>query len=198
MFLVPRDAAGVQVDRLCDAVRAARAADVAFENVSVGADALVGRQGEALPAISRAVDQAIAALCAEAVGIMGALNEATLELPQVARKQFEVAIGTFQALKHKMADMLIAAEQSRSMATIAAVHADSADRHRAAAAPWRRPRPYIGQAEPSGLASRPVQMHGGMGVVDELVVSHYFKRLTLIDLTFGDADFNWDALAIPC
>jgi alkylation response protein AidB-like acyl-CoA dehydrogenase len=121
------------------------------------------------------------------VGIINALNQATLNYLKT-RKQFGVAIGTFQALKHKMADMLIAAEQSRSMAIIAAVHADShdaADRHRAVSAA----KAYIGQAGRL-VGQHAVQMHGGMGVVDELIVSHYFKRLTMIDLSFGDADYH--------
>ena len=186
LFLVPRDAAGLTLAAY-PTQSGARAADLLLENVVVGADALIGAPSRALPLIERAVDHAIAALCAEAVGIINALNQATLNYLK-NRKQFGVAIGTFQALKHKMADMLIAAEQSRSMAIIAAVHADSKDaseRHRAIAAA----KAYIGQAGRL-VGQHAVQMHGGMGVVDELIVSHYFKRLTMIDLTFGDADYH--------
>jgi alkylation response protein AidB-like acyl-CoA dehydrogenase len=186
LFLVPREAAGLTLTAY-PTQSGSHAADVALDNVSVGADALIGKAGEALPAIERAADQAMAALCAEAVGIMAALNEATLNYLK-SRKQFGVAIGTFQALKHRMADMLIAAEQSRSMATIAAVNADSGDaqerRRNVAAA-----KAYIGQASRL-VGQSAVQMHGGMGVVDELIVSHYFKRLTMIDLSFGDADYQ--------
>jgi alkylation response protein AidB-like acyl-CoA dehydrogenase len=186
LFLVPRDAKGLTVAAY-PTQSGARAADLLLENVTVAADSLIGAAGGALPIIERAVDQAIAALCAEALGIINALNQATLNYLKT-RKQFGVAIGTFQALKHKMADMLIAAEQSRSMAIIAAVHADSqdaADRHRAISAA----KAYIGQAGRL-VGQHAVQMHGGMGVVDELIVSHYFKRLTMIDLTFGDADYH--------
>ncbi|HTD72926.1 MAG TPA: acyl-CoA dehydrogenase family protein [Steroidobacteraceae bacterium] len=186
LFLVPKDAKGLTVAAY-PTQSGARAADLALENVTVGADALIGAPGRALPIIERAVDHAIAALCAEAVGIMNALNQATLNYLKT-RKQFGVAIGTFQALKHKMADMLIAAEQAQSMAIIAAVHADSedaADRHRAISAA----KAYIGQAGRL-VGQHAVQMHGGMGVVDELIVSHYFKRLTMIDLSFGDADYH--------
>jgi alkylation response protein AidB-like acyl-CoA dehydrogenase len=186
LFLVPRDAKGLTIAAY-PTQSGARAADLLLENVSVGAEALIGEPGRALGVIERAVDRAIAALCAEAVGIINALNQATLSYLKT-RKQFGVAIGTFQALKHKMADMLIAAEQSRSMAIIAAVHADSedaADRHRAVSAA----KAYIGQAGRL-VGQHAVQMHGGMGVVDELIVSHYFKRLTMIDLTFGDADYH--------
>jgi alkylation response protein AidB-like acyl-CoA dehydrogenase len=186
LFLVPRDAKGLTIAAY-PTQSGARAADLLLENVAVGAEALIGEPGRALPIIERAVDRAIAALCAEAVGIINALNQATLNYLKT-RKQFGVAIGTFQALKHKMADMLIAAEQARSMAIIAAVHADSedaADRRRAVSAA----KAYIGQ---SGrlVGQHAVQMHGGMGVVDELIVSHYFKRLTMIDLSLGDADYH--------
>src|SRR6201999_2314205 len=186
LFLVPREAKGLTLAAY-PTQSGARAADLLLENVLVGSDALVGAAGKAAGILERAVERANAALCAEAVGIINALNHATLNYLKT-RKQFGVAIGTFQALKHKMADMLIAAEQSRSMAIIAAVHADSVDaaeRHRAIAAA----KAYIGQ---SGrlVGQHAVQMHGGMGVVDELNVSHYFKRLTMIDLTFGDADYQ--------
>jgi alkylation response protein AidB-like acyl-CoA dehydrogenase len=186
LFLVARDAKGLTVAAY-PTQSGARAADLLLENVSVGADALIGAPSRALPIIERAVDYGIAGLCAEAVGIINALNQATLNYLKT-RKQFGVAIGTFQALKHKMADMLIAAEQSRSMAIIAAVHADlkdAADRGRAISAA----KAYIGQAGRL-VGQNAVQMHGGMGVVDELIVSHYFKRLTMIDLSLGDADYH--------
>jgi alkylation response protein AidB-like acyl-CoA dehydrogenase len=186
LFLVPRDAQGLTIAAY-PTQSGARAADLLLENVTVTAADLIGAAGSALPIIERAVDRAIAALCAEAVGIINALNQATLSYLKT-RKQFGVAIGTFQALKHKMADMLIAAEQSRSMAIIAAVNADSdnaAERHRAVSAA----KAYIGQAGRL-VGQHAVQMHGGMGVVDELIVSHYFKRLTMIDLSLGDADYH--------
>jgi alkylation response protein AidB-like acyl-CoA dehydrogenase len=186
LFLVPRDAKGLTAAAY-PTQSGARAADLQLENVTLGADALIGAPSKGLALIERAVDRANAALCAEAVGIINALNQQTLNYLKT-RKQFGVAIGTFQALKHKMADMLIAAEQSRSMAIIAAVHADSqdaADRHRAVSAA----KAYIGQAGRL-VGQHAVQMHGGMGVVDELIVSHYFKRLTMIDLSFGDADYH--------
>jgi alkylation response protein AidB-like acyl-CoA dehydrogenase len=186
LFLVPRAAQGLTVAAY-PTQSGARAADLLLENVTVGSEALIGAPTRALPVIERAVDLSIAALCAEAVGIINALNQATLDYLKT-RKQFGVAIGTFQALKHKMADMLIAAEQSRSMAIIAAVHADSqdaAERRRAISAA----KAYIGQAGRL-VGQHAVQMHGGMGVVDELIVSHYFKRLTMIDLSMGDADYH--------
>ncbi len=186
LFLVPRGAAGLRMVPY-PTQSGSRAADLELNGVRLPADALIGAAGKALGSVQHAVDRASAALCAEAVGIMAALNQATLSYLK-NRKQFGVAIGTFQALKHRMADMLIAAEQSKSMAIIAAVHADSADegeRRRAIAAA----KAYVGQAGRL-VGQQAVQMHGGMGVVDELIVSHYFKRLTMIDLTFGDADYQ--------
>jgi alkylation response protein AidB-like acyl-CoA dehydrogenase len=191
LFLVPRDAKGLTVGAY-PTQSGARAADLNLENVTIAAENMIGAPGKALPLIERAVDFGVAALCAEALGIINALNQATLNYLKT-RKQFGVAIGTFQALKHKMADMLIAAEQARSMAIIAAVHADSqdaADRHRAISAA----KAYIGQAGRL-VGQHAVQMHGGMGVVDELIVSHYFKRLTMIDLSLGDADYHLAAFS---
>jgi alkylation response protein AidB-like acyl-CoA dehydrogenase len=186
LFLVDAKAPGVTL-RAYPTQDGARAADVKLTKVAVGADALIGTAGNALPIIERAIDYASAALCAEAVGIMSSLNEVTLEYLKT-RKQFGVPIGKFQALQHRMADMVIATEQARSMATLAAVRADSldaAERSRAVAAA----RAYIA-TQARFVGQQAVQLHGGMGVVDELNVGHYFKRLTMIGLTFGDADFH--------
>lgn len=186
LFLVDSKAAGVTV-RSTMTQDGGRAAEVRLDNVAVGADALVGAQDGALPAIERALDYGIAALCAEAVGIMAALDEATLEYLKT-RKQFGQPIGRFQALQHRMVDMVIATEQARSMAMMAAVKADSSDaaeRRRALSAA----KAYIGQ-QARFVGQQAVQLHGGMGVVDELNVSHYFKRLTMIELTFGNTDHH--------
>ena len=186
LFLVDTKAPGVTL-RAYPTQDGARAADIKLAKVAVGADALIGTAGNALPVIERALDYANAALCAEAVGIMSALNEVTLEYLKT-RKQFGVPIGNFQALQHRMADMVIATEQARSMATLAAVRADSSDaaeRSRAVAAA----KAYVSQSARL-VGQQAVQLHGGMGVVDELNVSHYFKRLTMIGLTFGDVDFH--------
>ncbi|MBK7134848.1 MAG: acyl-CoA dehydrogenase family protein [Rhodocyclales bacterium] len=186
LFLVDAKAAGVSV-RSYMTQDGGRAAEIALDNVAVGKDALVGPEGGALPAIERALDYGIAAMCAESVGIMAALDEATLEYLKT-RKQFGQPIGRFQALQHRMVDMVIATEQARSMAMMAAVKADSPDaagRRRAISAA----RAYIGQ-QARFVGQQAVQLHGGMGVVDELNVSHYFKRLTMINATFGDVDHH--------
>lgn len=186
LFVVDRHADGVTVrDYL--AQDGNRAADVSLKGVRVGGDALLGAKNQALPAIEHALDYGIAALCAEAIGILTALNAATLEYLKT-RKQFGQAIGKFQALQHRMADMTIAAEQARSMMYLAAVKADSTDvleRRRAISIA----KAYIGQAA-RFIGQQAIQLHGGMGVTDELIVGHWFKRLTIINALFGDADHH--------
>ncbi len=186
LFLVDAKAAGVRL-RAYPTQDGARAGDVKLVNVEVNAEALIGSDGGGLPLVERAVDYANAALCAEAVGIMSALNEVTLEYLKT-RKQFGVPIGKFQALQHRMADTVVATEQARSMAINAAVRVDSADaaeRSRTVAAA----KAYV-SAQARFVGQQAVQLHGGMGVTDELNVAHYFKRLTMIGLTFGDADYQ--------
>ena len=186
LFLVGRETRGVTLSAY-PTQSGGRAADLRLEDVALDANALIGLPEGGLAIVERAVDKGAAALCAEAVGIIAALNEATLNYLKT-RKQFGVPIGKFQALQHRMADMLIAAEQARSMAIIAAVYADSEDaaerRRRVSAA-----KTYIGQAA-RFVGQQAVQLHGAMGVVDDLIVSHYFKRLTMIDLSLGDGDFH--------
>ncbi len=186
LFLVRRDAPGLTLQAY-PTQSGGRAADLHLQDVPIDDDAVIGAPERALPVIERAVDQGIAALCAEAVGIVTALNEATLNYLKT-RKQFGAVIGSFQALQHRMADMFIAAEQARSMAIIAAIQAggdEPAARRRAMSGA----KAYIGQAA-RFVGQQAVQLHGAMGVVDELIVGHYFKRLTMIDMTFGDADHH--------
>ena len=138
LFLVDRAAAGVSL-RPYLTVDETRAADVVLKGVEVGADALIGKEGEALALIEEVVDFATALTCAEAIGVMKQANDATLEYLKT-RKQFGVPIGTFQALQHRMVDMVIAAEQARSMAFLACAKVDS-ETDRTNASGWcRRPR----------------------------------------------------------
>jgi alkylation response protein AidB-like acyl-CoA dehydrogenase len=186
LFVVARDAAGVAV-RGYPTQDGARAAEVTLTDVRVDAEALLGTQGNALAAIEHAIDRGIAALCAEAAGIMSALNEATLEYLKT-RTQFGGPIGRFQALQHRMVDMHIACEEARSMAILAGAGVqspDPAERRRTVSMAKAR----VGQTA-RFVGQEAVQMHGGMGVVDELIVSHWFKRLTVIDTLFGDADHH--------
>jgi alkylation response protein AidB-like acyl-CoA dehydrogenase len=185
LFLVPSNAPGLTLSSY-PTQSGSRAGDVQLSGVTVAAEALIGTAGQGLAPLEQAVDAAIAASCAEALGIMTALNQATLAYLK-SRKQFGVAIGTFQALQHRMAEMFIAEEQARSMTIIAAVNAQEP-------APVRRraisgAKAYVGRCARQ-VGQEAVQMHGGMGVVDDLIVSHYFKRLTLIERTFGDSDYH--------
>ena len=186
LFLVDRKAPGVTL-RSYVTQDAGRAADVTLAGVEVADGDLVGKVDEALPVIEAALDRANAALCAEGLGIIDALNEATLEYLKT-RRQFGQPIGRFQALQHRMADMTIKAVEARSMAVVAAAaiaERDATERARrvsAAKALVAQSARFVGQ--------QAVQLHGAIGVTDELVVSHWFKRLTMINATFGDAEYH--------
>ena len=191
LFLVDAKAKGVAV-RGYPTVDGLRAAEVTLDGVHVGGDALLGAPDQAYDVIERAVDRAIAALCAEAVGIMEMLNATTLDYLKT-RKQFGVPIGSFQALQHRMAEMVVEQEQSKSMAVLAALSADlddAAERRRVISAA----KVQIGK---SGrfVGQQAIQLHGGIGMTDEYVAGHYFKRLTMIDQTFGDVDHHLDRFA---
>jgi len=168
------------------------AADVTLRNVKLPRASLLGDESDALPAIERSIERGIAALCAEAVGVIEALNHATLEYTK-SRKQFGQPIARFQALQHRMADMFVFATQARSMALLATGRCSSGDaaqrRHDIGAA-----KAFIGKAG-RFVGQQAVQLHGGMGIADELSVSHYFKRLTMINATFGDADHHVAAIS---
>jgi alkylation response protein AidB-like acyl-CoA dehydrogenase len=164
-----------------------RAAELTLNDVRIPADSLIGAPNTALGTIEHAIGYGIAAMCAEAVGAMEALCEQTLEHLK-NRKQFGVPIGTFQALQHRMVDMFIATEQARSITMLAALKVgatDANERKRVLAAA----KSLVGQSARL-VGQQAVQLHGGMGVTEELPISHYFKRLTAIDMTFGDADYH--------
>jgi alkylation response protein AidB-like acyl-CoA dehydrogenase len=164
-----------------------RAATVVFRDVALPAAALLGAAGEGWSILDAAADYGAALLCFEALGAMDALFTATLEYLKT-RQQFGAPIGKFQALQHRMADMYIHLEQARSMAMLAAIHIDGADvseRRRIVSAAKMR----VGRAA-TFIGQQAVQLHGGMGVTDELPAAHLFKRLTMIELTLGDSDHH--------
>lgn len=182
LFVVPADAEGVSRGDY-RTIDCQRAADITFTNVHVPASSLLGNEGAGWEILDAAADYGATLLCAEAVGAMDALNAATLEYLKT-RQQFGVPIGKFQALQHRMAEMFMQAELARSMATLAAVKVSSADineRRRTVSAAKVR----IGQAL-KYVGQQAVQLHGGMGVTNELPAAHHFKRLTMIELTLGD------------
>ena len=184
LFRVPCEATGLRI-KPYPTFDGQQAAEVELNAVTVPAEALIGPAGAAQPAIERALDFGLAALCAEAVGVMDATVAATVEYLQT-RQQFGQPIGRFQALQHRTADMLIHLEQARSMSLLAAARcrlADGRERRRILSAA----KVTIGQAC-RFIGQQAVQLHGGMGMADELIVSHYFKRLTAIELTLGDTD----------
>ena len=169
-----------------------RAANLHFDNVRVSADAMLGSSEDNLAIVEQVMDIATTALIAESVGAMEALQKSTLEYLKT-RRQFGVPIGKFQALQHRMVDMLMYVEQSRSMAYLAAVKVQSndvAERQRVVSAAKNAIGRY-GRL----IAQEAVQMHGGMGITDELSASHYFRRLTAIGATFGDADHHLSRFA---
>jgi alkylation response protein AidB-like acyl-CoA dehydrogenase len=184
LFRVPRDSKGLTLD-VYPTIDGQRAADVYLQGVSVPVSARLGAEGAALPAIDAALDVGLAALCADAVGVMQALVDATVAYVQ-SRQQFGVAIGRFQALQHRVADMLIHLEQARSMSYLAALRCGDdnvTERRRALSAA----KAVVGQSC-RFVGQQAVQLHGGMGMTEELIVSHWFKRLTAAELMFGDSD----------
>ena len=186
LLLVDAKSPGVSVQGF-PTIDGRRAAEVRFDKVHVAADGLVGAVDQGLALAEWALDQGLAALAAEAVGAMDRLTELTCEY-LATRKQFGAAIGSFQALQHRAADMRIAVEQARALALMAAAHVDSADaneRRRAASAAKAmagRSGRYVGQ--------QATQLHGGMGMTDEMACGHYFKRLTAIDMTWGNTEHH--------
>ena len=201
LFLVDQKAPGVSVNsyRTVDGLRAAT---VVFKAVVLPADAMLGgeaTQGLALPHIEEAVDFATALLCADAVGAMKSATDATLEYTQ-GRKQFGIAIASFQSLQHRMVNMFMACEEARSMAISAACRVDAArgltddgavaTRKKAVSAAMVR------VADCARLVSQEsVQLHGGMGMTEEMKVSHTFRRLTMIAQQFGDIDHHLERFA---
>jgi alkylation response protein AidB-like acyl-CoA dehydrogenase len=186
LILVDAKAAGVSMQGY-PTLDGTRAAEVSFDKVVIDSSLVIGEAGQGLMLAEWALDQGLAGLCAEAVGAMDRLTELTCEYV-ANRKQFGVAIGSFQALQHRAADMRIAAEQARALALMAAARVDSperAERRRAASAAKAmvgRSARCVGQAA--------TQLHGGMGMTDEMACGHYFKRLTAIDMTWGNTEHH--------
>ena len=186
LFLVPADAPGVS-RRDYPTVDGFRASEVTFEAVALEARALLGEPGRGYPVLERIIDEGILAVGSEAVGCMEVLYKDTVEYCKT-REQFGQPIGRFQVLQHRMVDMFMEHEQSKSLMYMAAMRMDEGyDREAKKAASA-----FKVQVGTSGrfVAQSAVQLHGGMGMTDELRVGHYFKRLTMIDTLFGNVDFH--------
>lgn len=186
LLLVPAEANGVtRTDyRTIDGMRAA---DIDFADVRVGEAAVIGEVGAAWEIIEAVSDYSCALVCAEAVGIMQAVYDTTLDYLKT-RRQFDQPIGAFQALQHRMADMFIEVEQARSMAMLAAARVgsdDATERKRTISAAMIR----IGQAA-NRVGEDAIQLHGGIGMTNEMQVAHYFKRLTMFGAVYGDVDHH--------
>lgn len=169
-----------------------RSAEITLETVRVEESNVIGDPAGAFPVISRVADEAVAAICAEAVGCFDKMQAVTLDYLKT-REQFGRKIGTFQALQHRAADMFVELEQSRSMAMYAAIMAaegDATERERALSAA----KVQIGRSA-KAIGQEAVQLHGAIGMTMEYSVGHYFKRVTMIDTLFGDADHHLTRLA---
>jgi pimeloyl-CoA dehydrogenase small subunit len=186
VFLVPADAKGI-TKKTYPTQDGFRAADITFTGVEVGADAVIGDPENGLPLIERVADETRTALCAEAVGAMDESLKTTVEYIKT-RKQFGVPIGSFQVLQHRAADMFVALEQARSMsmyATMASEFDNAKERATAVAAA----KVQIGKSL-RFVGQQSIQLHGGIGMTMEAKIGHYFKRLTMIENTLGDADYH--------
>jgi alkylation response protein AidB-like acyl-CoA dehydrogenase len=172
-----------------------RASEVMFDNVSVPAEALILAEGEAWPELERVIDEATAAMCAESVGVLRRMHEMTVDYTK-NRRQFGQALSAFPVLRHRMVDMFIQLEQTISATWLATIRLSDSD-------PAQRARAVSAAKAQAGLACRSIghgaiQLHGAMGMTDELAVGHYFKRATVIESQFGDTDHHlarYEALA---
>ena len=191
LFIVDANAPGVS-RRGYPTQDGLRAAEIKLAGVKVSSNAALGDPGKSLAVIRRIADRTLAAVAAEAVGAMAAAHEITIDYLKT-RKQFGVAIGSFQALQHRAVDVLVNLEQARSMALFATMMADDpdpAERSKAISAATvqiRRSGKYIGQ--------QAIQLHGGIGMTLEYKIGHYFKRFTAMETLFGDTDHHLAALA---
>ncbi len=185
LFVVPKDAPGLAL-RGYPTIDGSRAAELTLDGVELGADALLGAEGAGFGTLERVVGSGVLALCAESLGAMDAAKEATLEYLRT-RKQFGVLIGSFQALQHRMADMLLEIEQARSAVinAAAALGAERVVRERALSAA----KVTIGRVG-TLVAEESIQMHGGIGMTWELPLAHHAKRLVMIDHQLGDEDHH--------
>ena len=190
LFLVDADAPGVS-RRGMPAQDGSRVAEIALDGVRVPAERVLGPVDGGLPLASHVVDVALAALCADSLGAMEELQRLTVDYLKT-RQQFGVAIGSFQALQHRAADMLVSVEQARSMAMYAAMMAEEAD------AKERRPAIAAAKAQVNRagrhVGQEAVQLHGGIAMTWEYKAGHYFKRLTANELLFGDTDHHLRAV----
>jgi alkylation response protein AidB-like acyl-CoA dehydrogenase len=187
LFLIDAKTSGI-VRRDYPTVDGFQASEIYFENVAIPGDALLGNEGAGLGLIEQIVDEATVSVCAEACGVTEKLHSGTVDYAK-QRQQFGQPIGRFQVLQHRMVDMYMEVEQSRSMTIMATLKLNLPAEERKAAvsackAKVSRAAKFVGQ--------NAVQTHGGIGITQELSIGHYFKRATMIEGQFGSADFHMD------
>ena len=187
LFAVPADVDGIRRTPY-KMVDGHQAAEIELHGVRVDSDAVLGEPGQGFDALQSTVDEATLAVCAEAVGIIRAMHQKTVEYTK-SRVQFGVPIGSFQALQHRMVDTLMECEQAYSLLLWATMVSDAADTDAPRAISALK---YLIGTSGVHVAREAVQLHGGMGVTWELDIAHYFKRITAIDLLFGNADHHLD------
>jgi alkylation response protein AidB-like acyl-CoA dehydrogenase len=185
LFIVDRQSANLHLQSF-KTIDARRAAEITLRGVRIPASRMLGEEGMGVAILEACRDRAIAVLCAEAVGAMTELNSATLEYTKT-RKQFGVALGTFQVLQHRMVDMFIALEESISLTqhlnlTLAANEPGCSKLASGTKSKVGEAARFVGE--------QAVQLHGGMGMSDELNVGHYFKRIASINIQFGDPTYH--------
>jgi alkylation response protein AidB-like acyl-CoA dehydrogenase len=185
LFLIDKEAPGVST-RDYPTVDGRRASEVVLEGVSVPSDALLGAEGEALEPLEAVLDEARAALCAEACGVLSELTRQTVDYAK-QRRQFGAPISAFQVLQHRMVDMFIAAEQATSMTYMATLKLGLPADERSAAASAAKT--FVGRAC-TAVGQAAIQTHGGIALTDELPLSHYFKRATMIEQALGSSDWH--------
>jgi alkylation response protein AidB-like acyl-CoA dehydrogenase len=185
LFVVDRHSPNLEL-RSFKTIDGRRAAEIALNGVKVPADHMLGEDGEGAALLEACRDRAIAALCAEALGAMGELNSATLDYAKT-RKQFGVALGAFQVLQHRMVDMFIALEEATSLTQYLNLSVANGEPQLSKIASGAKTK--VGYAA-KFVAEQAVQLHGGMGMTDELNVGHYFKRITSINVQFGDPSYH--------
>jgi len=185
LFIIDTNASGLDKTNY-KTVDGRRASDLTFENVSVSKENLIGDQDKGFEVLDSAIDKAILAISAEAVGAMEVLYKTTVEYTKT-REQFGTAIGKFQVLQHRMVDMFMEYEQCKSLLYMATMkHEEKAEDAKKAISGLKY---QVGKAG-KFIGQQAVQLHGGMGVTDELNVGHYFKRLTTVGTIFGNTDYH--------
>lgn len=181
---IPTDREGIKIDSFAT-IDGGRVSDLTFTNVSISSEELVGELGMSYSIVSHAIDTGILAICSEALGIMERIKELTLEYLKT-RKQFGVPIGKFQAIQHRMAQLLVEIEQARSSVINATIYFDDEKEREKTISAAKFSIGKIGTL----VAEESIQLHGGMGMTWEYDLGHYAKRLVLIDHEFGDEDFH--------